>query len=206
MKKLLFAVSALAALSLLAPSTGLAQFNNHLGLYADEAATSVNLTEVAAFSTVPVYVVVTNPYNTNLDQPVSGIKAVEFQVVPPANVTVLGITFTNTAVNVGTSINVIAGFGTPVDVSGGMAVVATYSILYMDAAGTAPAPFHLAPAEPASISDMLAIQDAADELLYGLYPSSSTYDNPVFGINTIGDDVVVATDEVTFDSVKALYR
>jgi hypothetical protein len=65
MKKLLFAVSALAALSLLAPSTGLAQAQNVLGLYADEAATTNNIEGATPFSQHNIYMVIENPYNTS---------------------------------------------------------------------------------------------------------------------------------------------
>jgi len=56
MKKLLFAVSALAALSLLAPSTGFAQATNTLGIYLDEAGT-LNSGPVTPFTATDIYLV-----------------------------------------------------------------------------------------------------------------------------------------------------
>jgi len=111
------------------------------------------------------------------------VKAVEWQIIAPANVTVLGLTFPTSAVNVGTNTNVITGFGTPVMASDGAVVIGEYSILY-SGDGTDPAEFLMAPTEPASITGSMAFQDFANEELVPAGPPTDDFSEPVFGINT----------------------
>ncbi len=202
MKKLLFAVSALAALSLLAPSSGLAQpYYNQLGIFTDTAGTITGAQGVASNSQVTGYVVVSNPRNLETGTNLTSIKAAEWGVVAPAVVIPLSLSFPVAALNIGTTTNAIVGYSTPVTVSGGMAVLGTYAFLYVGAG--APAEFLLAPAEPASVPGFMAIVDITDSLI-SVYPASGSFDNVIFGINT-GENPL-ATEPASMDAVKALYR
>jgi hypothetical protein len=201
MKKLLFAVSALAALSLLAPSSGLAQpYYNQLGLYLDEAGTITGAQDAVANQQFLVHVIISNPRNLETGTDLTSIKAVEWGVVPPSNVFILALNFPSEVLNVGTMTNAIVGYGlNPVPVTSGIAVLATYQILFLGVAET----FYLTPTTPASIPGLMAIVDVTDTLI-GVYPASGSFDNPVFGINNGANPV--ATDMKTMDAVKALYR
>lgn len=201
MKKLLFAVSALAALSLLVPSTGMAQYSNQLGLYTDQAGTTTGTDGTAPFTNVTAYVVLFNPYNTNLEQPITGVKGAEWALTPGAGVVVLSLDFPVSTINVGTTTDVIAGFATPVDASSGTVTVGTYTFLYTSATSD-PVEFHVAPFSSASLPGHMAVLDFADEQVYPLHPSSGDYELPVFGINLSP----VAVEPTTMDAVKALYR
>ena len=200
MKKLLFAVSALAALSLLAPSTGLAQATNIMSIYADEAA-SANSVDSAPFSTIDVYLVITNPYNHDEARPIDAIAGVEFAVPTPTNATILGFNWPVDVVDVGTGINHIVGFGQNVAVSGGMATLCSIQFIYTSAT-SAPAYFTLAPATPASAEGFMAVLDAGDEgNIIEVLPPYENFDFNVFAVND-----AVATESSTMDAVKALYR
>ena len=200
MKKLLFAVSALAALSLLAPSTGLAQATNVLSLYADEAATMNNIDGMAPFSQADIYLVVTNPFNDARGTAIDFLGGVEFAVLP-TNALVLSITWPVDVTDVGTGNNHIVGFGQPLAVTDGMATVCTINFLYQSATSE-PGQFMLAPTVPASIEGAMAVLDSGwlGDIVAQMPPYES-FDYMVFGINQM-----VATDAVTIDAVKALYR
>jgi len=201
MKKLLFAVTALAALSLLAPSTGFADGSyNQIGFYTDEAMTSVNAVADAPYATVPVYVVLTNPHN-GTDR-LADIGGYEFGYVAGADLTVLSMTFSSDGIDVGAAGNHIVGLGAPLVVGDDFSVLlGTMSVLYGVTDGSA-REFHLAVTDPASIPGTMAIIWGPSGTLQAVYPSSGSYDDPVFSIN--GD--VVATENIHMDEIKAMYR
>ena len=105
----------------------------------------------------------------------------------------------NCCLHFGLPNNHIVGFSNPVVVTGGSVSICRKSVLLMDAN---PVFVHLAPAEPSSISGTMAILDDDGYDIISLYPSSGSYDDPVFAFN--GE--VVATDRTTFEGLKALYR
>lgn len=200
MKKLLFAVSALAALSLLAPSTGLAQATNHMSLFADEAGT-LNSATMTAFTTIDLYLVIMNPYNVDLEQPIGFLGGVEFAIPAPTNALILSFAWPVDVTDVGTGTSHIVGFGQPLQVFDGMATVCTIQVLY-NSPTSDPGYLTLAPAEPASNPGFMAVLDNADEgNIISVLPPWDNFDYNVFAIN---DEV--ATEPATMDGIKALYR
>ena len=201
MKKLLYAVSALAALSLLAPSTGLAEATNILGLFADEGATTNTITGATPSSTHNIYVVVINPYNENQEESVAFISGVEFGFTA-TNGFALGMNFAVANTDVGGGIgNHIAGFGEPLAVTDGMAVVATMIFLYSAPDAGTPAYLSLNPATPSTIADHMACVDFNVTERVALLPPFENFDYNVFSING-----VVSTEDSSLDQVKAMYR
>lgn len=210
MKKLLFAVCALAAISLLAPSAGFAQeFQNRIGVYttADAAACST-----AAAANVPFnfYVVAVNPVGatgvwTSLD-------AFEFTMTITHGVGDMMFRLAETlapgAINVGTytdqyNAEFACGFATPVPITNGFATLVTWNVMCLT---TGPFLVYLGPADPASVPGMMALNNtvAGNADLVGCLPSSGAVDQPVFGINAPGQ--VIPVQESTFGDVKALFR
>lgn len=204
MKKLLFAVSALAALSLLAPSAGFAQYNNHMGIYTAEGGVNTTSDNLV---TNTVYFVITNPYNDDEGHAVEWIHGYEGMVTIDGTGLVLAVRWPVDALNVGSNTNQIVAFGlTDVHVVEGAATVAEMDIIYMDGTG-GPLTLTLGPADPTSTPGMMAFLDA-DAAGSGLVPmmtSAGNWANPVFGIN-MGDNPVVSTDNSSFDNIKAMYR
>ncbi len=204
MKKMFFAVSALAALSLLAPTMGFAQgADNQLGFYSDADMSSSSL-DAAAYSTVEVFMIVTNPYNDTENRAIESIFGIEFSVMIPAGTAqVISTTWTNNANAIdvdNTPDNHIVGWGLPVPTVGGVIQLGTKSVLLLTAD---PFVIHIAPhITTPSIPGAMAILDFDGSTIQPIYPSSGSYDNPVFGFNT----TVVATEPTSFDNVKALYR
>lgn len=209
MKKLLFAVSALAALSLLAPSTGLAQDvppewvagKNLMSLYSDTAGTSNSLT-MTPFTTGSVYLVVHDPYNYEFaggGQDVTSIGGVEFAVYTTGSITILSLAWPVTVVDVGTAPSHVAGFGTPVTVSNNSALLCTINFFLGGDSGA----FQLGPSSPSSVTtwEAMAVLDMADEGICELLPPYLNFDYNVLGVN-----LEVATESTTIDAVKALYR
>ena len=199
MKKLLFAVTALAALSLLAPSTGFAQgAHNQLGVYTDDAMTATNL-NAALYSQPVVYFVVSNPYSAAM-APIPSITGVEFKIVfDESLLTQMSLEWTSDSViDIGTAGSHIAGFGSPLPVVDSTLTVCAVTFLIMSGD---PNYIHLAPADPASIADVMVLLDG-DEVLSPLWPSSGNFADPVFAFN----GTAVATTSVELDHIKALYR
>ena len=102
MKKLLFAVCALAAISLLAPSAGFANtpdpavWNNRIGFYTTATADGVSLPSMAPFTGFNVYMVLCNP--TAEDGSSAAVDAYEctVTVTGPAAAVVLRLSVTVT--------------------------------------------------------------------------------------------------------------
>ncbi len=201
MKKLLFAVTALAALSLLAPSTGFAAYNQ-LGCYTDDDMAAASVT-AAANSQNDVYVVLSNPYNHDTDTDILAIGGIEFKfVLGGASAMLLGnpAWTHDSVIDIGTDDSHIAGFGTPLLVGdGGFVTVCVQNVMVFDASSAAY--LYLAPALPASIPGVMVLLDS-DEGLHSIYPSSGDFANPVFALN----GTVTATDHVRMDQIKAMYR
>jgi hypothetical protein len=199
MKKMLFAVSALAALSLLAPSTGLAQTHNIMGIYADEAGTVNSINPQPAFTPVDLYVVLHNPYNEVTDAPITAVNGVEFGLTLD-NVLSLSTSFPVNATDVGGSpTNIVAGFATPATVSGGSVVLATINCLVQSAAAGY---IGMTPATPSSAPGFMATLDAAVAgQIIPVLPPWESFDYNVFAFNE-----TVASEPMTMGNVKALYR
>lgn len=206
MKKLFFAVSALAALSLLAPSTGFAQVTytpSHLGLYTEAMEVNAALPQ---FQQMVVNLVITTPYNGEESRDVAWVGGYECGIVLNGSGLLTTVTWpTATALNVGTADNQIVAFGpNPIQVVDGAAVLANFNFLNT---GDGPLTITLIPAEPTSVPGMMAFLDDEGTVNGGLLPlmtSAGDFANPVFGFNA--DPQIVATDASSFDNIKAMYR
>jgi hypothetical protein len=204
MKKLLFAVTALAALSLLAPSTGFAQgAYNQLGVYTDEHMADTTY-PATPYENVSVYVVLSMPYDHGHEADISAIGGVEFRFVVDGGNMDLATAWANPQVtDVGNSANGhAAGFGNPSVVVDGHVLICTKSVLVTNVTGTY---LYLTPiADGASIEGAMAFlnSDFLADPLTAMYPSSGATEEPVFGFNT----GVTATDDASMDQIKAMYR
>jgi len=209
MKKLLFAVSALAALSLLAPSAGFAQFHDYdnvVGIFADEAAT---LTEFNGPASVPffVYVVLLRP--STLDGTAyPDINAFEMTVTSSdETIFVLSQNLPAGSVNVGDNASIVGGLEYIVGLSTAAPVVdqrvVLFSLQMFSLTGNAFQLF-VGPTSKPGIAGEMAFQSVSP-LLVPMYAASGGPGDgagPVFGYNTS----VVATEDATWGGVKALYR
>ncbi|MBM4131084.1 hypothetical protein FJ250_08650, partial [bacterium] len=192
MKKLLFAVCALAAISVLAPDAGYAQsWENRIGMYTSETAAAAHVPSAAAMSTHSIYFVVSNPEFTD-GSPFPNIDAFEFMVVAdpasgwfklsetkPAGTIDVGVV--NTAAG---TYEYIAGWPAPLPVVGGMVKVMDWSIMITN---TNPLYFRLQPiaSTTPSVPGKLAVNHTAvgGANLVGCMPSSPGFSDPVFAIN-----------------------
>jgi hypothetical protein len=214
MKKLLFAVSALAALALLAPSTGFAQvhvYSNQLGLYTTaDGHGSTGVADIGAATFV--YLVLTKPTDVeNGEAAYPSVNAFEctlaFDPVPNNNLFMLNAALPPNNVDVGLRKNINEGFldyvvgidvNNPVIVADEAATLITFTFMNMSPAGFT---VKLTPTEKPAIAGEMAYQGVQGELRI-MYPSSGDHGNPVFQFG----DPVVAVENESFGSVKALFR
>ncbi|MCP4290807.1 MAG: hypothetical protein GY780_03110 [bacterium] len=205
MKKLLFAVSALAALALLAPSTGFAQgAYNQLGFYTDGDMSGTSVSGVAPYGQVSCFLVISNPWNTDTDQSIDSIGGFEYSITLDDGLLILSTDFVGDALDIDSSnTNDIVGIGNPYPVgAGGYIHIATKVVMYQVTDGE-PKFIKLGPAVPATNPGYMVILDgngSGDEI--NMHPSSGDWDDPVFGFN----GTVVANEETSFGNLKALYR
>jgi len=132
MKKLFLAISALAALSLLAPSAGVAQWadpmpRNQIGIYTTATPTPEQAQDQASYTGEPggnitAYVVCTNPWNeepyTGEVRPITLIGGFEFHLYLPASVFLLGQTYPPATTNFATPPDFYCGSAAPVTGNG----------------------------------------------------------------------------------------
>lgn len=207
MKKLLFAVCALAAISLLAPNAGYAQWENHIGIY-----TSTDAAD-HCFATTPltptnIFFVISNP-RLGDGTAVTAINAFELKVLidgPAGSMFRLAETLPTGAINVGVSTDpynaeYVAGWPGATPVVGGYCSVMTWNVLFL-----APGPFYfrLAPTTNPGVAGKMAfnVQVGDEAILVGCLPSSDDFADPVFS----SGDCVVSTEASSFGNVKALFR
>lgn len=191
MKKLVFLLMALlvasSAFAVVDPDP------NMMGMYFDLSADTVCI-NASPFTPQTAYLIVTNP---SFD----ALYGFEAGITLEGTGLVTGVTFANPqALNVGTPTNMIVGFGAP-SATSEATLLATIAMFYTDATGGALG-FRLHGTEPSSMDPAFpVVLLAGGELMsYGL----SAADGLVAQIN--GDCAVVATEEISFDSVKSLYR
>ena len=200
MRKLLFALSALAALFMIAPSNGYAQFvyQSMVGLYQDDSVLDVHTGTTPGFQSENVYIVLTNPYlNVGLAEgesgtvPVTQIKAFDMRLTVPAGHTLLGLNLPVSGTILGTPPDFAAGLSTPINVVDGAVTLGWFSIFV---ASTAPAEYFLGPvAEGPEIEGHMAAVDG-DGTSFMIYPVSGSHDEPVFVFN---GDAPVATENAS---------
>ncbi len=210
MKKLIIAMSAITALSLLVPGAGFAQHeaspNNIVGLYLNPDGTGANCT-VDIGAPVSVYLVLINPTDVeNGDAPFATINAFECMLnfVGPIPF-LLGVTLPPTGTNDGDASDInngfleyIVGLDTPMDVTTGSVTLISFQFIVTNPEVTEIA---LAPTSTPSIPGAIAYQSVADEFRTML-PAGGSLGVPLFVFNYCG----LPTEEKCFGSVKALYR
>ncbi|MCP4574330.1 MAG: hypothetical protein GY838_18395 [bacterium] len=204
MKKLFFAMFALAALSLLAPSSGVAD-NNQIGIYTTSTPVP-NSADARYDGALPgqftCYIVCTNPWNNvtaGVDAAIVQLGGFEFQVILPPDFLIIGTTYPPNVLNLNSPPTFYCAGAIDVVDSRVLLVtltLATFSgtsgLMYLDAVPTAP-----------SIPGSLAITDAGNAFeLIEAYPASGDLAEPVFGIAMD----VVPSEDASWSELKALYQ
>ncbi len=213
MKKLFFAVSALAALALLAPSAGFAQAsNNQFGIYGDPTGLpgSSNV-DVGPASQSSAYLVLTNPVNETYDGgtgttvPVTMVEAFECRIIMPASASFFALTTTlpPESIDIGQKPDFVVGSATPYPVTDNAVVLITWTMMVTDLATHN---FFLEMTSIPSLPGTMAFQDAGGDPdgfpLVEAYPASGNSSDAVFSIN--GGAVAIETE--SWGNVKSLYR
>jgi hypothetical protein len=212
MKKLLFAVCALAAISLLAPNAGFAQdpnvWENRIGVYTSATATSASLESMGAFSQFDIYMVLCNPTNAD-GSPATVVNGFEctVSITGPSyfilNSTLAGIG----ALDIdNAALGFAVGWADPgLPVTNGMVHLVTWQVM-LQAPANAGTPFRifLGPATAPSVpGGYMAINVPTSEtLLRPCLPSSGDFAQAVYAIG----DTVVGVETSSFGAVKALFR
>ncbi len=185
-------------LSLLVASSAMAVVDTDddmMGIYFDETADINCLTDVAPYSQIPTFVIMTNPTN-------DFIGGFEFGYTVDGDATVLSSTLPENSIDVGGPGNHIVGLGGPLPTSEATVVV-SLNVMYMNTAG-APVSFVLHGSNPSSLNPELPT------ILYGegqlMSLGTSTLPGTMTAlINGVCEDVV-DTDETSFGNLKSLYR
>lgn len=207
MKKLFFAMSALAALSLLAPSSGVAQEYNEIGLFTTSTPTPTN-EEACYTGSFPgffeCYLILLNPFNTTTTMaPIAVVGGYEVHLVLPAGFQITSTTLPPNSTNF-TSPPTFFVSGL-INVSGTQALLATLQIGTFSAGGEGLIYFEPVPTSP-SIEGSLAITDAGDNFVISeAFPASDSLADPVFQIN-MGACTIVDSEDTAWGTVKSLYR
>ncbi len=206
MKKLLFVVSALAALSLLAPSTGFAQhvYPSQLGIYEFSDGTGATGTFDVG-SPVTIFLVLTKPEKEGV--PIATINAFEctLNFNPAGNMFKLAEVFPGDNINVGDNSDIaqgfleyIVGFATDHPVTDESITLITFTFMH-----TAPGliEISLSPTSKPSIPGEMAYQSIPGDLRV-MNTAAGLLGGPVYAF----DGSAVAIEIETFGSIKALYR
>ena len=203
MQKLFFAMSALAALSLLAPSSGVAQDYNQIGIYTTPTPTLITADAEwngAMPGQLTCYLVCTNPFNDNTTQaPIVQLGGYELYITAPAGFQIIAELPPNTFNLRNPPDFYVSG---AIDVVDGAALLATLTIgTFSGSEGL----LYLEINPQPSLPDVMAITDAGDNfVLVAAYPASGDLLNPIFSINMDGN--VVPTEDASWSDVKALYQ
>ena len=178
--------------------------DNTLGLYYDTSASIAEI-DISANSIQSLYLILLNPVNEDYDgggiRDVGYIGAFECAVEPPGGDVLLGVSFPVFTVNVGSTDNIVAGYGTPISVSSERsAVLATFNVMTM---GNNPVGYRLLPTVISTHDNTMAYLDAEDpdDEVVDMVPVSGSHDLPVF---TFGDYTI--EEDARWGGVKALYR
>jgi len=214
MKKLLFVVYALAAISLLAPSAGFAQdWENRIGIYTTPDPVDGAAEILTPIQNVPfnVYFVLTSPTFDD-GSPVDQIDAFEFTVtIGPgtSGIFKLSQTLWPSSLNIGADGNPFnaefaVGGAIPQPVVNGALVLVTWNLMVTNV--SAPYYFYLNPTSKPAIAGSMAVNYPAigvnNAVLIACTASSGDGVTPVFALG----DVAIATEYDTFGGVKALFR
>lgn len=199
----------LFAVMMLCAGAANAQFiyehNNEIGIYTTPNPTAENAQQMATYSGAPgagimAYVVLTNPFNTNTNTPITSVGGFEFRIVLPANVFLLGATLPPQTTNFASSPDFLCGSNAPV-----VASHVTLLTLMLGEFSGAPSLVYLTPVQnaPQSVPGEMAITDYNDDFrISTAFPSSGDYGLPVFGLWTSP----VPTEDAAWGDVKSLFR
>ena len=211
MKKLFFAVSAIAALSLLAPSTGFAQFefSNQVGLFltGDGAGGNGTMTVGAPVTT---FLVLTKPTDVeNGEAPYTSVNFFECRLNfnPVGGLLKTGEVLPPTGINNGDSDHIGDGFLEYIvamtdDYPVTDESVSLVTIQFLSVVAT-PIEVTLGPATVQSIPDEMSFMSIVGDPRV-MYPVSGDIDEPVFCFGS--HCYVLPVENEPFGSVKALYR
>jgi hypothetical protein len=217
MKKLLLVATALIALSLLASTVVVAEptHPNELGLYTNVDGTGATGGFYEQYNEFVLYLVLTKPADTeNGEVPYPAIRYFECRLdfSPFGSLIKTGEYLPATSVNLGETsalysegyLEYIVGFATDVPVTNESVVLVTLTFLSLNDPGRIEVT--LGPTRnytPPSIPGQMAFGGAWPSDPRVMYSVSGSHDAPVFIIN--GEEAV-ATEQMSFGQVKALYR
>ena len=214
MKKLLFAVCALAAISLLAPNAGFAQdpdpnvWDNRIGVYTSADAASASLASMAPFSQFDIYMVLSNPRRSDGSAAtvVNGFECTVSFTGP--SYFILSTTLAGAGgLDIDSAPNGYAvGWADPgLPVVNGLVHLLTWQIMLQGAANSStPFQIFMGPATAPSVpGGYMAINVPDSEtLLRPCLPSSGDFAEAVYAIGL----TPVAVENSSFGAVKALFR
>ena len=208
MKKLIFAVSALAALALLIPNTGFAQhvYSNQLGIYLTADGTGETGTMVIG-DPVSLFVVLTKPTDDG-EAPYTWVNFFDFQMNFSS---IDGLVQTNevlppTGQNLGATsigngyLEYIVAMGVDYPVTNESVSLVTVGLLTFS---DTPIEISLGPASQPSIWGQMSYLSVVPDLTI-MYSAGGSHEATVFTFNI--EDFPVALEDASFGSVKALYR
>lgn len=193
MKKLLVLVLTMVMAS--SAFAGVDPDPNMMGIYFDLNADVVNLPGALPFTQIPAYVMVTNPS-------FEALYGYEFGYAVQGTGMMMTVVLNGIGpINVGVGNNYVVGLGSPTNTSEAT-LLATLNFFYMDTTG-GPVSFDLLPSNPSSNDLGLPTLLLANDQLLTVGFSNGTG----LGCATInGSGDIVATEPVTIDAVKSLYR
>ena len=189
----------LAAMAILLPGLALSQSQNELGIYTEEMSSNIT---AAPYSQHVLYLIITNPYNYELDRPVEAITGYECQISIDGPVMVTEVTWPEGFLNIGNTLKHIVAFQ-EVPVVGNAAQVCTLHTIFLGTEGQL-CTMSLNPVVPGSIDGAMAYLDENGNYVLSLYPVSGDWESPVFAFNA--DPQIVATEATSFANLKAMYR
>jgi hypothetical protein len=211
MKKLFFVVSALAALALLAPSTGFAQheFSNQVGLYMSDDGTGATGTMTVGVP-VNVYLVLTKPTDVeNGEAPYFSVNFFDLMINfdPPGGLFKLADALPPKSINIGDTAHIddgyleyIVGIGEDHLLTGTESVwLIAFQFMAMVAT---PIDVSLGVCTAPSIEGEMTFMSISPNLRI-MYNAAGAIDATVFSFNR---EDAVAVENASFGSVKALYR
>jgi hypothetical protein len=216
MRKLLFALSALAALALLAPNTGTAQDDNQIGIYMVEDPTFDDpdtLATETVYEGLPgqftAYVVVSNPMNYNFGgdgtvQAISNLGGFEFRLEYPTGLFVTA-TLHPSATNFKTPPDFLCGSAVPVNAGNATVITLTIGVFAATENLWYITPISDVPAQ--SIPDGMAITDFDDAFrLVEAYSAAGSQALPVFAMWPDAVNRPVPSEDHTWGDVKTMFR
>jgi hypothetical protein len=181
------------------------EYHNEIGIFTTTTPTVDNAQEMATYNGAlyapfDVYVVMFNPYNELLDQPITRVGGFEFLLTLPTTAFVTGVTLPPLTTNFATPPTYYCGTNIPV--VNGMCTLVT---LTMVASAPTPGFISMGPVDPAIASHVgeMSITDYNDGFsISQAHPISGDFAAPVFGL--FSD--VVPTADASWGELHSLFR